>query len=167
VNIGAGALVDGAGINTATVEYFGWLGLVREKYIDHLTDCIEEYPILMKRLGILVGKNDRETLRDMMAQVWIMFVGLLFRFVLVIIVGCCSRLMPNRNVCVSLHASFCLFAGGVSSCPNSDERGSVAAGGSPISPISTKGAHFAYFICSHLLCNFCTIHWRVAVSLTY
>ncbi len=69
MNIGAGPLIDGAGINTATVEYFGWLGLVQEKYIDHLTDHIEEYPILMKRLGILVGKNDRETLRDMMAQV--------------------------------------------------------------------------------------------------
>jgi hypothetical protein len=71
VNISAAPLIDESSeINSATVDYFGWLGLVREKYIDHLTDYIEEYPILMKRLGILVGKNDRDTLRDMMAQVY-------------------------------------------------------------------------------------------------
>ena len=42
---------------------------LREKYIDHLTDYIESYAILMKRLGVLVGKNDRSTLHEMMSQV--------------------------------------------------------------------------------------------------
>ena len=39
------------GANQAALDYFAWLDLLREKYIDHLTDYIESYSILMKRLG--------------------------------------------------------------------------------------------------------------------
>ena len=37
---------------------------VRQKYIDHLTDNIESYSILMKRLQILFKNSDRATLRS-------------------------------------------------------------------------------------------------------
>jgi len=69
VNISGGELGDLSGPNQTTLDYFAWLDLLREKYIDHLTDYIESYSILMKRLGVLVGKNDRDTLHEMMTQV--------------------------------------------------------------------------------------------------
>ena len=72
VNVSAADLLNGsvpAGQNMVTLEYFDWLDALREKYIDHLTDHIESYAVLMKRLGVLVGKNDRATLREMMGQV--------------------------------------------------------------------------------------------------
>jgi len=62
--------LDGSGGrgNQALVDYIDWMDALRTKYVDHLTDEIESYPILVKKLGFLIGRNDRDTLREMVSQ---------------------------------------------------------------------------------------------------
>jgi len=61
--------VDRQAVNANMQSYFEWLEELRQKYIDHLTDNIESYDILMKRLQILFKNADRATLREMIQQI--------------------------------------------------------------------------------------------------
>lgn len=58
------------GRNIALLDYFDWLGALREKYIDHLTDNMESYPPLVKHYGFLLkgADTDRDTVRQVISQ---------------------------------------------------------------------------------------------------
>jgi len=69
VNLFPEPIREGEAPNQALLDYFSWTNQIRGKYIDHLTDNIEAYPILMKKFGFLLGKGDRETMHEMISQI--------------------------------------------------------------------------------------------------
>lgn len=69
VNLFPEPIREGEAPNQALLDYFAWTNQIRDKYIDHLTDNIESYPILMKKFGFLLGKGDRETMYEMISQI--------------------------------------------------------------------------------------------------
>lgn len=54
--------------NQALLDYIDWMENIRKKYVEHLASNVREYPILFRKLGFLLERDDPETLHEMVSQ---------------------------------------------------------------------------------------------------